>query len=772
MKKFILRYCTTLIFSILTFISFAQNATVRGFIYDAASGEPISYVSVRLAGTDYGTLTEKNGAFMLTKLMAGDYTLEISYMGYDTIIVPVKLDERTVFTKNFNLKKADFMLEGVMISAEGDRVITETRTSVISVTAKDIKQMPSIGGQADFAQYLQVLPGIISTGDQGGQLYVRGGTPIQNMLLLDGLLIYNPFHSIGLFSVFDSDLISSADIYTGGFGAEFGGRISSVMDIRTRDGNKKRISGKVDVNTFCAKLLLEGPFIKMKEENALSLGYILSVKGSYLQYSSKAFYPYIDNGLPYNYLDLYGKISLNSKNGSKLNFFGFRFDDKVNYTDIATYHWNNYGAGANFMIIPGKAPMTIEGTIAYSNYRTSLDDQMDKPDMTNMTERDTCSRQSSLGGFNANLHFSYYFGRSVLQLGAEFMGYTTRYIIFPTDQTSDRVETKDFTTDVGLFIKYKYNWKDKILIEPSFRLQYYASLGVSSPEPRLAFKYNITPKIRLKLAAGMFSQNLVAATSDRDVVNLFSGFLSSPMSVPDTLLGGKEARSSMQKSEHAILGLELDVIPFTTINIEGYFKNFSVLTSLNRYKMFDTDLDYMFENGRAYGADFTAEFNYKGLYIKFVYALGWVTRYDGKIHYSPHFDRRHNINLLASYSFGKRKSWQVDVRWNFGTGFPFTQTQAYYPNLDLSSYNSSYVSANESLDFILADYNKGKLPNYHRLDLSIKKAFHIGERHVIEVSIGATNIYNYKNVFYKDRITNKTIYQLPLLYSLGLSWQF
>ena len=135
MKKFILRYCTTLIFSILTFISFAQNATVRGFIYDAASGEPISYVSVRLAGTDYGTLTEKNGAFMLTKLMAGDYTLEISYMGYDTIIVPVKLDERTVFTKNFNLKKADFMLEGVMISAEGDRVITETRTSVISVTA-------------------------------------------------------------------------------------------------------------------------------------------------------------------------------------------------------------------------------------------------------------------------------------------------------------------------------------------------------------------------------------------------------------------------------------------------------------------------------------------------------------------------------------------------------------------------------------------------------------------------------------------------------------
>ena len=154
-----------------------------------------------------------------------------------------------------------------------------------------------------------------------------------------------------------------------------------------------------------------------------------------------------------------------------------------------------------------------------------------------------------------------------------------------------------------------------------------------------------------------------------------------------------------------------------------------------------------------------------------MYALGWVKRNDGRMVYEPHFDRRHNINFLASYSFGKRKSWQFDIRWNFGTGFPYTQTQAYYPNMDITSYDVNYLSNNEGLDFILADYNKGRLPNYHRLDISIKKSFHIGERHVIELSAGATNLYNYKNVFYKDRITNKTIYQLPLLYSVGFSWQ-
>ena len=108
----------------------------------------------------------------------------------------------------------------------------------------------------DLAQYLQVLTGVIFSGDQGGQLYIRGGTPIQNKVLMDGMVIYNPFHSIGLYSVFDADIIRGADIYTGGFNAEYGDRISSIMDITTRDGNKKRIAGKVSANTFTAKALV------------------------------------------------------------------------------------------------------------------------------------------------------------------------------------------------------------------------------------------------------------------------------------------------------------------------------------------------------------------------------------------------------------------------------------------------------------------------------------------------------------------------------------
>ena len=205
----------------------------------------------------------------------------------------------------------------------------QTQVSVEKLTASQIQQMPSIGGTADIAQYMQVLPGVSSTGDQGGQLYIRGGSMIQNLCLLDGMIVYNPFHSIGLYSIFETDVILNADIYTGGFGAEYGGRMSSVMDITTRDGNKRHHSGKVGLNTFGASLILEGPLKRESETSKATISYLVTAKNSYLSKTSDLFYSYIDGGLPFDFLDLYGKLSINSGTGSKINFFGFRFDDQV-----------------------------------------------------------------------------------------------------------------------------------------------------------------------------------------------------------------------------------------------------------------------------------------------------------------------------------------------------------------------------------------------------------------------------------------------------------
>ena len=147
--------------------------------------------------------------------------------------------------------------------------------------------MPAVGGEPDLAQYLQVLPGVIFTGDQGGQLYIRGGAPVHNLTLLDGMVIYNPFHSIGFFSVFDTDIIRNADVYTGGMPAEYGGRISSTMDVSIRDGNKNRLAGKIGASTFATKLMLEGP---LRNNEKGSTTFLVSAKHSYLEESSQLFY--------------------------------------------------------------------------------------------------------------------------------------------------------------------------------------------------------------------------------------------------------------------------------------------------------------------------------------------------------------------------------------------------------------------------------------------------------------------------------------------------
>ena len=747
--------------SFLTLV--AQNAVLKGFTYDDESGATLPYCTIQLMGTSYGALSDAKGAFMINKIPQGTYAVKVSYMGYTDIIDTIEFSKDASVTKRYSLKPSSTMLEAVQIVGEGQRREQETRTSVISVTPKDMSKMPSIGGQPDFAQYLQVLPGIISTGDQGGQIYVRGGTPIQNMLLLDGVILYSPFHSIGIFSVFDMDIMSSADVYTGGFGAEFGGRISSVMDIKTRDGNKKHISGKIDLSNIQSQVLLEGPLVKLKDDRKTSLSFILSGKGSYLDKSSRFFYPYVgDEGLPFGFLDLYGKITLATQNGTKLNLFGFRFDDKVKYQSVADYGWTNWGIGANFMIVPGDVPTTIEGSLAYSNYDCSLNDKQAAP------------RNSSMDGFTFNLGFNYYLGKSLLNVGIEAVGYNTRYQY--TTRYGSEIGMEDHTTDLSLFAKFKYNFRNKLLIEPSFRLQYYYSLGEASPEPRLAIKYNILKNLRLKLAGGLYSQNLVSVTSDRDVVSLFSGFISSPVS--STMLSEfrynseEEVKGRLQKSQHVIFGIEYDPVSKVNINVEAYYKNFSQLISVNRYRMYDSEPEFIWEKGRAYGGDITVKYEHKGFYTWFVYSLGWVKRDDNVVQYPPHFDRRHNINLLASYSFGKRKSWQVDARWNFGTGFPFTQTQAYYPHYDPVSIADDYILTNEDVYFLLAEFNQARLPHYHRLDIGAKKKFFLGEGHSLELSLSFSNVYNYKNIFYVNRTTNDIIYQLPFLYYFGLTWRF
>ncbi len=761
-------------FALISNILLSQTGIIRGFVYEKSTGEPVIYTNVYLQNTSLGSSTDINGYFQISKIPPGEYTLIVTYLGFDTLKMPVYVQADDIITEQLYLTGGTVNLKTFNVSAERIEATTETRTSVVKITPKEINQIPSIGGQPDLAQYLQVLPGVVFTGDQGGELYIRGGSPIQNKVLLDGMTLYKAFHSIGLFSVFETDIIRTADIYTGGFGAEYGGRISSVMDIRTRDGNAQHISGKVSASTFGAGLLVEGPIVNpVKNESGGGSSFILSFKNSYLKETSKTLYDYADtNGLPFNFTDVYGKITLHSKNGSKVNFYGFHYRDNVDdFKAISDFNWKSTGFGANFLVIPGRSPVLIEGHIAYSDYKMAL------------TEDLSPERTSSINGFDIGLDFSYFFGRDELKYGIQLLGSTTDYYFI--NAANRVIQQRQNTTEIGAFLKYKAV-VGKFIIEPSFRLQWYASLSEMSPEPRLAIKYNATDAFRIKFAGGMYSQNLISARSDRDVVNLFYGFLSGPDNLP-ARFDGDEVTSKLQKASHLILGFEADLSSNLKANVEGYYKYFSQLTNLNRNKIFDEnkapekpDLlkkDFIIEKGNAYGIDLTLKYEERRYNLWAVYSYGIVDRYyeniEGELeHYHPHFDRRHNVNLVATVILGDKFDWEISGRWNLGTAFPFTQTQGYYEKINFDKIYTDYTDQNGELGFLYADLNGGRLSDYHRLDINIKKRFLLSERSSIEVDASVVNVYNRKNVFYIDRLTQETIYQLPIMPSLGITWRF
>lgn len=750
---------------------FAQTAMVKGFVYEKETGEPVIFTNAYLYRTTHGCATDVNGYFAITQIPAGNYTLMVTYMGYDTLRQEITLAPNQILTQNLYLEKASYNLQMVNISAEREEAVTETRTSVVKITPKQINSIPSIGGQPDLAQYMQVLPGVVFTGDQGGQLYIRGGSPIQNKVLLDGMVVYNPFHSIGLFSVFDTDIMRNADIYTGGFGAEYGGRVSSVMDITTRDGNKKRMSGKFSANTFGSKITLEGPIKKQREGGAGSASYVFSFKNSYLEKTSESIYDYVnDDGLPFNFTDVYGKVSIAGDNGSKVNFFGFNFDDAVNnYKSLADFNWKSSGGGMNFVVIPGNSPVLMEGIVAYSKYKMTLQETGDNN-----------PRTSGIDGFNVGLNFTYFLGKDEVKYGVELLGFKTDFEF--SNQFNRTIGQTENTTELGAFVKYKKT-KGKMLIEPSFRFHWYASLSNLSPEPRLALKYNATEHIRFKLATGLYSQNLISANSERDVVNLFYGFLSGSENIPDKF-DGEDVTHYLQKSEHIILGTEIDLARGLSLNVEGYFKNFSQLTSLNNNKIFndtpefsdqpdELKSDFKIEKGDAKGVDFALKYNTNNLYLWAVYSLGYVNRNDGTREYVPHYDRRHNVNLVASYKAGASQDWEFNARWNFGSAFPFTPSQGFYEKITFGDgFGTDITSVNGDLGILYGEINSKRMSAYHRLDLNVKKTFFLSERSRLEIDAGATNVYNRPNVFYVDRITNEKVDQLPIMPSLGVSLSF
>jgi hypothetical protein len=784
MKLFKYLFIVTLL-SVTTF-SFAQNGTIRGNLFDNKSGEPVIYTQINLYNSNnevQQSVTDIDGFFSFPKLSQGNYRLVVDNDFY------AKLEEKVaitgagqIVTVQYKLKEpVDETLDKVVISGQSTQRKTKTNVSEINFSKKDVERIPSQGGEPDVLTAFSVTPGVVTTGDQGGQLYVRGGTPIQNRILLDGMTIYTPFHSIGFFSIFESELIKNVDIYTGGFEAKYGGRISSVMDITYRDGNRNKFGGKISASPFMGKLVLEGPLRKKSAKGTSELSntsFILSAKHSLLPYTSKALYRKLNggNGLPFSFTDVYGKLTVNTDGGTKFNVFGFYNTDSVNYYNAAALKWNQGGGGVSFNIVPTNSPVLIKGYINGSYFGTHF------------TEAGASApRKSSIGGGNIGFDFTYFQKhQSQIDAGILLSAFNTNYET--TNEIGSRIAEQNFSFELSLFANYRIVYK-RFIFQPGFRLQAYASRSTISPEPRLAIKYNANEFLRFKVSGGRYSQNFTSSSSDKDVVNLFNGLLSAPQNFQQTFTmpNGKVrvVKNALQFAWHAVGGFELDLGKYVTIDIEGYYKYFNQLSNINQNKQYNDEAqfddvpdelkkNFIIESGRSYGVDFLTKFQKDRMFLWVTYSLSKSQRYDGFTYYFPVFDRRHNINVVASYQFLKKKDLELSIRWNFGSGLPFTPTAGAYQNETFKDgVTTDYTKTNtDDVTLIMGKFNSERLPAYHRLDVTIKKNFTFKNASILELNASVTNAYNRKNIFYVNRVTNQVIYQFPIMPSFGVSYKF
>jgi len=749
-----------------------QNNTIKGFIYDADTRQPIPMVNVIVEPTGTGTLTSEEGYFLISRLPEGEFTMKAFRIGYDTLMEKITLKKNATVIRTIFLHQSTYDLGE--ISVTGTRVkVSQRKISEVHMIPAEIALTPSIGGIPDLIQHIQALPGVVTRGDIGGQVYIRGGTPVQTKVLLDEAVIYNPVHSIGLFSVFDNDYLRNVDFYTGGFNAEYGGCLSSIIDISTKTPSTVKWSGKLDVSTIASKFLIEGPLIKDSTLENFSLSMLLSFKTSYFEQSTEWFYPYLDQELPFYFQDIYAKTTAQLGRSFSLSLSGYSFKDKVSETStFKTYDWESKGFSLNLLSMPPEVPILIKTYLAGSVYEMNLRE----PNLDN--------RFSKVSTISVGMKFFRYLTRQTIKYGFDFTELRTTYQYFTNEY--DAFEQGENSGELSGYLDYEGNigW---FIFEAGFRGTFFASLMKFSPEPRLAVRFLITENLALKAAAGMYAQNLIGAVSDKDIVNFFQGYLSAPVDMVSNA-GDDPSDFYVQKASHLVAGIEYDFRDKLFFDLEGYYKNYTQLINFNKDKLFNEDENpgapsymtgtFISETGYAEGLEITAKYADQRCSLEINYSLALVRRRyldaDGvTIEYYPQYDRRHNLNISGMYAFGKKRSWILTARWNYGSGFPFTPTAGYYEGItfdETGKYN--FLTQNGELNILYGPYNSKRLPAYQRLDMAIKKTFNFRNHSSLETEFSIINVYNAENIFYINRNTNEEAYQLPILPGLRISYAF
>lgn len=727
--------------SVVSCCAVAQGVDIRGVVADSASGEKIPFASVQIIGTSKGAASNINGFYLIPSIPPGRYEIVANSIGYEREQKTIRVVLGESITINFRLRPKPVEFSEVVVTERAKRELTEINTSIHVMEQRDIQAVP-VAVQEDIFRAIQILPGVVSTSDVNSHFYVRGGAGDQNLILLDGMKIYNPFHAFGIFSVFDSDVIKSTEVYTGAFPPGYGGRLSSVVNMTTRDGNSSSFAGRANINFVSSKLQLEGPFFGGSR-------FIASGRKSLF---SGTFTRFLKKDVPLSFYDGLVKISSEGENNAQYGVEGFFSGDELHSPnpDEPDYHWQNQAVGfsASGLIQDRLYVNAVGFGNSFSADRDPKESKIITPSDTKVTEVGVRANAT----LYTNSHDLYFFG-------FEFNFPRLEYNLVNTAGISRHLVSS--FVDTWAWIRYQAKF-DRVQVDGGIHADvgslFQRSSSLELLQPRVNLSYLLDPDWKAKLSYGRFNQNVITVNNEDDVISIFDAWIQ----VPNEL--------QSEQADHYVLGVEGNVLRELSVSTQVYYKNYRSLVTYNRDKVDSRDPDYVNGTGQAYGVETLVRYGIPFVDVYAAYTLGWTTVSSNNVTYYPRYDRRHTLNILTVFRPFER--FELTFRWELGSGFPFTQSIGYYDRLLLGGiFDGSFVGETGKPYSILGGKNEARLPTYHRLDASATYRFALGPIKG-RAGISIINVYDHRNIFYFDRKTGQRVDMLPFFPSATLNIEY
>ena len=756
--------CALLSFFVLP-VSFAQRITISGYVTDKKSGERLTGAVVFVPSLQVGASTNTYGFYSITINSGADSVeLRSSYIGYQVFarkIVPGKSMQL-----NIDMEEAT-QLKEVVITGQKDAIAQKTQMSSIDLPIQTIKSLPAFFGEPDIMKAIQLLPGIQAGNEGTSGLYVRGGSPDQNLILLDGVPVYNASHLFGFFSVFNADAIKNVEVIKGGFPARYGGRLSSVIDIGMKEGDQNHFHGEGGIGLIASRLTLEGPIEKGKSS------FMISGRRTYADLLIQPLLPKDSKG-GYYFYDLNGKVNFTLSPKDHLYVSGYFGDDKFYFSENSNNDGRTFALNGDIQwgntTAVGRwnhefSPKLFGNLTAYySQYRFMVGVQSVTKDK-NVNEDYQIRYTSGIYDMAGRYDFDFFPSPNhFIKAGASIISHTYTPGIQRMKVISGAVKS-DTTVGAGII---KANELDAYVeddIRFSSKLKGNLGLHVAGFTVRDAFYKSLQPRIALRY---LLTDQLSAKASFVQMNQYINLLTNSSVGLPTDLWLPSTDKIAPQLSRQGAAGLAYNHNSGVEVSLEGYYKTMDNLIEYKDGASFfssATGWEDKVEIGKgtSYGGELFIQ-KKKGKFTGLCgYTLSWTNRTFANLNngqtYPYKYDRRHDFKVAGVYTINKKI--EVSAEWIYGTGNAIT--------LPIGSY----MGPDGEEIRVYGSRNGYRMPSYQRGDVSIRftKQFKRWER---TWALSVYNVYNRKNPFfiYEDYGTFKQVSLFPLLPSITYQFKF